>query len=49
MGGGGGRASNDIPVFRFPLTQLGATFNRMILEDYGDPTGLEHPVLNADM
>jgi alpha-N-acetylglucosaminidase len=27
---------------------LGATFNRMILEDYGDPTGLETPVFNAD-
>ena len=29
--------------------QLGAAFHALILEDYGDPTGLEHPVFNADM
>lgn len=29
--------------------QIGSAFNSMILEDYGDPTGLEHPVFNGDM
>ena len=31
------------------FTTLGARFNAMVLEDYGDPTGLESPVFNADM
>lgn len=28
---------------------IGAKFNKMTLEDFGDPTGLETPVFNADM
>jgi len=30
-------------------TQIGATFHRMMLEDWGDPTKQESPVFNSDM
>jgi alpha-N-acetylglucosaminidase len=30
------------------FTTIGAQFHKMVLEDYGDPTGLETPIFNAD-